>query len=117
MFADAGYLSSRNCAAVQQAGGTPFIRPKKTWKGDAPGTARHRTHRSPAYQDMLDAFQRDPAVWLKAYGQRNRIESTFGAVKQRFGGRLGALHRRMAELEAHLKLVVWNLTRVRTRDF
>lgn len=113
VHADAGYLSYRNCEFVERRGGTPYIRPKKTSNGHTKkvrGLSNRR--RRSAYHTMLTEHEADPAAWLATYAVRNRIESTFAGVKVRFGGRLGAVGRRMLVIEATLKLLVWNLTRI-----
>ena len=115
LYADAGYLSKVNCAAARKAGATPFIRPKKTTriappKPDGPDT------RTP-FQCMVNSEQTDRTAWYTRYGRRNRVESTFGAIKRRFGGRLRAMNQATRVVEAALKVLVWNLTRVRLGEF
>lgn len=115
VYADAGYLSQRNAFAARCAGATPFIRPKKNTrlappKPDGPDS---RT----AFQRMVGDEQTDRDAWYAKYGRRNRIESTFGAIKRRFGGRLRAMNHVMRVVEATLKILVWNLTRVRYAKF
>ena len=109
VYADAGYLSRMNCYYVRLAGATPYIKPTKKTKLAEP-------KRTP-FNDMVRSYQAAPAAWLKRYGKRNRIESTFGAIKRRFGGRLKSLARLALRIEACLKLVVWNLTRFTCADF
>lgn len=109
VYADSGYLSRMNCAYVQCAGATPYIKPTRQTK-----TAEAK--RTP-FNDMVRAYQADRNGWLQAYGKRNRIESTFAAVKRRFGGRLKSLARLAIRIEACLKLIVWNLTRFTCADF
>jgi transposase len=109
VYADAGYLSKMNCFYVRCAGATPYIKPTKQTKKADPA-------RTP-FNDMVRRYQAAPAAWLKRYGKRNRIESTFGAIKRRFGGRLKSLARLAIRIEACLKLVVWNLTRFTCADF
>ena len=105
IYADAGYLSARNCFAAAMAGATPFIRPK-------------RTNRRPVkvlnpFQKMLVSYLKNPETWLAKYHVRSRVESTFGAIKRRLGHGLAAATVAMLRIEATLKLLVWNLTRVR----
>jgi transposase len=105
VYADAGYLSAKNCWAATMVGATPYIRPK-------------RTNRRPAkplnpFQKMLTAFLDDPQSWLAKYHLRSRVESTFAAIKRRLGDGLAATTRMMLRIEATLHLLAWNLTRVR----
>lgn len=109
VYADGGYLSRMNCYHVWRVGATPFIKPKRT-------TKKAEEKRTP-FNDMVRSYQAAPAAWLQAYGKRNRIESTFGAIKRRFGGRLKSLARLAIRVEACLKLIVWNLTRFTCSDF
>lgn len=111
IYADAGYFSNRNAWAAATAGAKPFIRGKKTTKARAPPPANGPDLRNP-FERMVSAQQHDP-TWKARYGRRNRVESTFGAIKRRFGGRLRAITAATKTIEAGLKFLVWNLTRVR----
>jgi transposase len=103
VYADAGYLSNKNAFEIQCKGATPYIRTKATTRPAPP--------KSNAFNDMVRSYQTNPAAWLKAYGKRNRVESTFGAIKRRLGGRLRSIARPMLRIEACLKLLAWNLMR------
>ena len=61
---------------------------------------------------MVDTYNRDPETWLKTYFTRNTIESAWSGLKRRFSGLLHAVSERTRRVEAALKLVVWNLTRL-----
>lgn len=106
IYADAGYLSVTNCWAATRTGAIPFIRPK-------------RNNRKPPaaplnpFQKMLSAYLADPEAWLGKYHVRSSVESTFGAIKRRLGAGLTAFTTAMLRIEATLKLLAWNLTRVR----
>lgn len=115
LYADAGYLSQNNALAARYAGATPYIRPKKNTRTAPPKPDGHdgRT----AFQQMIAAEQTNREAWYARYGRRNRVESTFGAIKRRFGGRLRAATQFMRIVEATLKILVWNLTRIRYGEF
>lgn len=115
LYADAGYLSQRNCFAARAAGATPFIRPKKNTRTAPPKPLGPETRT--AFQQMVASEQANREAWYAKYGRRNRIESTFGAIKRRFGGRLRAVNQAMRLIEASLKILVWNLTRIRYGEF
>jgi transposase len=105
IYADAGYLSAKNCWTAAIVGATPYIRPK-------------RPNRRPAkalspFQKMLTAYLDDPQSWLTKYHVRSGVESTFAAIKRRLGDGLAAATRLMLRIEAILHLLAWNLTRVR----
>lgn len=103
VYADAAYFSQLNCREAQIAGATPYIKPKRH--------ARPAAHKPTAFNDMVRAYQTDRTTWLRRYGRRNRVESTFGAIKRRLGGTLRALLDHARRIEACLKLLAWNLTR------
>lgn len=65
-----------------------------------------------AFQLMIDAFNEDKRGWMKRYNRRNSVESVFGAIKRRFGGAVGAAKPHTRRVEACLKVLVWNLTRL-----
>lgn len=120
-YADSGYLSSLNVQLISGRGGTPYIRPKKTTKGRPPPKTKDPPgHRSgEAFRVMVDAYKKDETAWLKTYFTRNTIESAWSGVKRRFNGLLHAASDKTRRVEAALKLVVWNitrLTRVRKRN-
>ncbi len=114
VYADAGYLSSLNARLISLRGATPFIKPKRTTKGrPAPGEKDKPAARtSEAFRDMVASYQNDEAAWKARYGKRNTIESTWSALKRRFGHAVGAASARMRRIETCLKLITWNLTRV-----
>lgn len=116
LYADAGYFSKKNCDAARLAGATPYIRPRKNAKPAPPPPATGPDLRT-AFQAMVGNCQSDPETWYGRYKRRNRIESTFGAIKRRFGGRLKAISQVMRLVEAGLKLLTWNLTRIRYGEF
>lgn len=61
---------------------------------------------------MVDAYERDETTWLRTYHRRNTIESAWSGVKRRFHGIVAAATDRMRRVEAALKLLAWNITRV-----
>lgn len=109
VYADAGYLSKKNCFEIRVAGATPYIRTKITTK------IAQDAHT--AFNDMVRSYQRDPKTWLKTYAKRNRVESTFAAIKRRLGGKLRSVARHALRIEACLKLLAWNLTRFNYTEF
>jgi transposase len=115
VYADAGYLSRKSCLDIQAKGATPFIRPTKQTRQAREPNARG-VHKTP-FDAMIWRYQQDPAAWLKKYHLRSRIEGTFGSIKRRLGGRLAALARHTLRIEACLKLLAWNLTRVKAGEF
>jgi transposase len=66
---------------------------------------------------MVGTEQASPDQWYSRYKRRNRVESTVAALKRRLGGRIRAINQAMRLVEAGLKLVAWNLTRLRQGEF
>lgn len=114
VYADAGYLSSSNAQAIRARGAVPFIKPKKNTVGRSPPRAKDKPAQrtSEAFREMVDRHQNEPIKWQLKYGKRNGIEATWSAVKRRFASGVAALSSRMRRIEAALKLIAWNLTRV-----
>jgi transposase len=73
--ADKAYLAHENLAAIEAIGAAPFIPFKINSQGDG----------SPAWRKMHAVFMFKQEEFLAAYGKRNNVESTFSAVKRKFG--------------------------------
>jgi transposase len=99
---DKGYLSAENVECIAGVGGTPFIAPKVNTTGAAGGLFERMFH---YYQ-----FQRDD--FLKHYHQRSNVESTFSAIKRKFGDSVRARNPVGMVNEVLCKIVCFNLTRV-----
>lgn len=114
VYADSAYLSSKNALIITSRGATPFIKPKMNSKGTPkPGEKDSPAQRtSDVYRQMVDRYQNDETEWKRHYGRRVLIESTWSGVKRRFGHAVLALTDRMRCIEAGLRIIVWNLTRV-----
>jgi transposase len=74
--ADKGYLSKRNVAAIERAGGTPFIPFKSNTVRPDEGTAWARMYHYFAYRQ---------AEFLTHYHQRSNVETVFGMTKAKCG--------------------------------
>ncbi len=73
--ADKAYLAHENLAAIEAAGAAPFVPFKVNSQSDG----------SPAWRKMHAVFMFKQEEFLAAYSKRNNIESTFSAVKRKFG--------------------------------
>ena len=73
--ADKAYLANENLTAIETTGAAPFIPFKCNSQDDG----------SPAWRKMRAVFMFKQEEFLAAYGKRNNIESTFSAVKRKFG--------------------------------
>lgn len=114
VYADAGYLSSKNAHAITTRGATPFIKPRSNTRGRPKPQEKDKPagRTSEPFRMMIDRYHQHKESWMRAYAKRNTIESTWSALKRRFNGGVAALSSRMRRIEAALKLLVWNLTRV-----
>lgn len=74
--ADPGYLSRKNAEAIAIKGAEPIIKPKKN--------TRLKNRGSPVWGNMVRQWAKNKKVFMEKYGQRNNVESTFKAMKQKF---------------------------------
>ncbi|HEY4159910.1 MAG TPA: transposase [Polyangiaceae bacterium] len=74
--ADKAYISHANLDAVANAGGVPYIPFKSNNKGAGPEQ----------WQKLWHCFRYRRAEFDKAYHLRSNSESTFSAIKRKFGG-------------------------------
>lgn len=73
--ADKAYLSVENINMVHALGGTPFIMPKCNTTGMVGGL----------FQKMVRYFECRQQDFMNHYHKRSNVESTFSAVKRKFG--------------------------------
>jgi transposase len=73
--ADKAYLSVQNVEHVCQQGGTPYILPKVDTTGGSGGL----------FEKMFRYFQFRQQDFLSHYHKRSNVESTFSAIKRKFG--------------------------------
>jgi transposase len=97
--ADKGYLSVENVEAVFAAGGIPFIAPKVSTTGAAGGL----------FERMFHFYQYRREDFLKHYHKRSNVESTFSAVKRKFGDAVRSKTDTAMTNEVLAKLVCNNL--------
>jgi len=101
VYADSGYLSTNNCWAIIEKGGTPYIRPKKTTTG--------KRNNGRAFTEMIERYNENREKWMKKYHQRSNIEAVFSALKRKLGGYVTSIKRRIQHTEVALKIIVYNL--------
>jgi transposase len=97
--ADKGYLSAENVEAVAAVGGTAFIAPKVNTTGNAGGLFERMYH--------FYSFNREE--FLRHYYKRSNVESTFSAVKRKFGDSLRSRNDTAMVNEALCKFLCHNL--------
>jgi transposase len=97
--ADKGYLSAENVEAVAAVGGTAYIAPKVNTTGGVGGLFERMYH---FYSFHLEQF-------LRHYHKRSNAESTFSAVKRKFGDSLRSRNDVAMVNEALCKFLCHNL--------
>jgi transposase len=100
LSADKAYLSHANLAAVERIGAVPFV-PFKSNSGSA-GSA--------AWERMWHYFSANRGEFLAHYHRRSNVESTFSAVKRKFGGTVRSKLPAAQVNEVLLKCLCHNLT-------
>jgi transposase len=97
--ADKGYLSADNIESVFALGATPFIQFKVNTTGGVGGL----------FQKMFHFYQFNRDEFLARYHQRSNVESTFSAIKRRFGDYLRSRTDVAMKNEALAKIVAYNV--------
>ncbi|MFH1664513.1 MAG: transposase [archaeon] len=78
--ADKGYLSETNLQAIESIGATPFI-PFKSLN-------KNTTSKSGIWKKMFKLYFFNSEQFKEHYHRRSNVESTFSAIKGKFGGSL-----------------------------
>jgi transposase len=99
MYADKAYLSVENVEAIFAAGGIPFIAPKSNTTGAAGGLFEKMVH--------YYLFRREE--FLAHYHMRSLVESTFSAIKRKYGDSVRSKTPVAMKNEVLAKLVCHNL--------
>lgn len=97
--ADKAYLSVENVEAIFDAGGVPYIAPKSNTTGAAGGL----------FEKMFHFYQYHREEFLQHYHKRSNVESTFSAVKRKFGDSVRSKTPVAMKNEVLAKLVCHNL--------
>lgn len=98
--ADKAYLSHNNLAAITATGATPFIPFKSNSQGEG----------SSAWARMYHLFSFKKDEFLRHYHQRSNVESTFSAIKRKFGGNVRSKSFAAQVNEVILKVLCYNLS-------
>jgi transposase len=98
--ADKAYLGHDNLAAIEAAGAVPFIPFKTNSKGNG----------SAAWRRMWGAFLLRQDEFLACYHKRSNVESTFSAIKRKFGGAVRSKRFVAQTNEVLCKVLLHNLT-------
>lgn len=100
--ADKAYLSRKNLQMVGDLGATPFIPFKKGSISRAGGC--------PMWKKMFHHFQLHREEFDEHYHKRSNVESTFGAIKAKFGERLKSRKEPAQTNELLCKILAYNIT-------
>lgn len=98
--ADKAYLSHANLAAVESVGGRPFV-PFKSNSGSAG---------SEAWERLYHLFSLRRETFLSHYHRRSNVESTFSAMKRKFGAGVRSKTCAAQFNEVLLKCICFNLS-------
>lgn len=99
--ADKAYLSHRNLEAVANAGAKPFIPFKSNNKGEGEGSEH--------WQKLWHLFWFKRDEFSKHYHLRSNVESTFSAIKRKFGGSLRSKDFTSQVNEVLCKVLAYNI--------
>jgi len=100
--ADKAYSSKSNHEAVENVGGKAFIPFKSNVTGKARGSS--------TWAKAFHFFQMFREEFDEHYHKRSNVESTFGAIKKKFGETLKSKNRVAQENELLCKLLAYNIT-------
>ena len=100
--ADLAYSSRKNLEIVDKLGGTAYIPFKKNVTGAAGGSMLWKR----AYHYM----QLHKEEFMEHYHKRSNVESTFSAIKKKFGETIKSRKRVAQENEMLCKIIAYNIT-------
>jgi hypothetical protein len=98
--ADKAYLSNANLTAVEAVGARPLV----------PFKLNSRPEGSEAWQRMWGLFVYRQREFLTHYHKRSNAESTFSAMKRKFGGSVRSKHFTAQQNEVLCKAIAYNLS-------
>lgn len=100
--ADLAYSSRKNLEIVDKLGGTAYIPFRKNARGTARGSA--------LWRKTFHYFQLHKEEFMEHYHKRSNAESTFGAIKKKFGESVKSKNRVAQENELLCKIIAYNIT-------
>lgn len=98
--ADKAYLSHANLAAIEAAGAIPYVPFKSNSRGEGPA----------AWRRLWGLFMYRQDEFLRHYHARSNIESTFSAIKRKFGGSVRSKRFTAQQNEVLCKVLCQNLS-------
>lgn len=103
--ADRAYLTKRNLAVTEELGIEPFI-PFKS------NSRRPSIQENTPWARMYHRMMADPEKFLRHYHKRSNVESTFSAIKAKFGDGLMSKYRTGQTNEVLCKILAHNIVTV-----
>jgi transposase/predicted nucleic acid-binding Zn finger protein len=101
VYADMAYSSKKNLQFIDSVGGKPFIPFKKNTTGK---------RGCKLWRKAFHYFQLHKDEFLKQYHKRSNAESTFSAIKRKFGETIKSRNRIAQENELLCKIIAYNIT-------
>lgn len=101
--ADKAYIGRANVEVVEKVGGTPYILPKV----NSMVTARDA---GSSWERLFHRFALDREAFLEHYHLRSNVESTFGAIKAKFGSSVRSKSDTGQRNEVLCKILAHNIT-------
>ncbi len=105
MSADKAYSSRDNHEYIDQIGGTPYI----AFRSNATGTV-YSGNKARLWRKMFHYFQLNQDEFLQHYHNRSNVETTFHAIKAKFGDCLKNKNYISQANEVLCKLIAYNIT-------
>lgn len=102
LSADKAYSSRDNYETVREVGGQAYIPFKARTTGRSGGSL--------LWKKMFHYFQMNQEDFMAHYHKRSNVESTFAAIKKKFGETLKSKNRIAQENELLCKFIAYNLT-------
>ena len=103
--ADKAYNSFANFNAVDSVGAIPYIPFKKNTTAKA-----HTGNKAWLWRKMYHYFQLNQEEFLEHYHLRSNVETTFFAIKSKFGATLKSKNQTAQVNELLCKLIAYNIT-------
>ena len=100
--ADKAYLAKEHLETIAAVGALPFV-PFKS-------NSREMDHPNEHWRKMWAYFDLKAEEFLRHYHQRSNVESTFGAIKAKFGDCVRSKSFVAQQNEVLAKVLLWNLT-------
>ena len=103
VIGDKGYSSRKNCQAVAEKKGIPYLCFKTNVTGKAKGYS--------AWKISINAFMDNPKKWMEEYYNRSIVESVFASIKRCWGSNIRSKKGWLKKKELAIKVLAYNIKR------